>query len=51
MEIIKIHHPYHEDSIPKQPVVLALGFFDGVHKGHRTVINTAKRIAKEKTLV
>lgn len=48
MEIIKIHHPYHEDSIPKQPVVLALGFFDGVHKGHRTVINTAKRIAKEK---
>ena len=48
MEIIKIHHPYHEDIIPKEPVVLALGFFDGVHKGHRTVINTAKRIAKEK---
>lgn len=48
MEIIKIHHPYHEDIIPKEPVVLALGFFDGVHKGHRTVINTAKRISKEK---
>lgn len=50
MEIIKIHHPYHEDIIPKEPVVLALGFFDGVHRGHRTVINTAKQIAKEKNV-
>lgn len=50
MEIIKIHHPYKKESIPNEPVVLALGFFDGVHKGHRTVISTAKKIAKEKNV-
>lgn len=27
--------------------VLALGYFDGVHRGHRTVIERAKRLAKE----
>ena len=26
---------------------MALGFFDGVHKGHEKVIETAKRIAEE----
>lgn len=50
MEIIKIHHPYQKERIPSEPVVLALGFFDGVHKGHRTVISTAKKIAEEKNV-
>lgn len=48
MEIIKIHHPYKKERIPKEPVVLVLGFFDGVHRGHRTVISKAKKIADEK---
>ena len=26
---------------------LAIGFFDGLHKGHQTVINEAKRKAEE----
>ena len=26
MEIIKLHHPYEEGEIPKDKVVLALGF-------------------------
>jgi cytidyltransferase-like protein len=32
------------------PCVMALGFFDGLHNGHREVINTALRKAKEKDL-
>lgn len=48
MEIIKIHHPYRKEQIPNEPVVLALGFFDGVHRGHRTVISKAKEIAEKK---
>lgn len=30
--------------------VMALGFFDGIHFGHREVIKTALRIAKEKSV-
>ncbi|MBA9027144.1 MULTISPECIES: FAD synthetase family protein [Bacillaceae] len=33
-----------------EPSVIALGFFDGVHLGHRQVINEAIRIADEKKL-
>ncbi|WP_035052982.1 riboflavin biosynthesis protein RibF [Carnobacterium pleistocenium] len=45
MEIIKLHHPYRANEIPEDKVVLALGFFDGVHRGHREVIGRAKSIA------
>lgn len=48
MEIIKLHHPYTQDQIPAGDVVLALGFFDGVHKGHQEVIGRAKQLAAEK---
>ncbi|MCQ6279074.1 FAD synthetase family protein [Bacillus sp. EB600] len=34
-----------------RPNVMALGFFDGVHKGHREVIQTALVKAKEKNLL
>jgi riboflavin kinase / FMN adenylyltransferase len=33
-----------------EPCVMALGFFDGVHVGHRKIIETAKRLAKKKQL-
>lgn len=34
-----------------RPSVMALGFFDGVHKGHREVVQTALVKAKEKNLL
>ncbi|RSL33313.1 riboflavin biosynthesis protein RibF [Salibacterium salarium] len=37
---------YKPSSFPE--MVLALGFFDGVHVGHQEVIQTAKQIASEK---
>lgn len=33
-----------------KPCVIALGFFDGIHKGHREVIFAAAQIAKRKNL-
>ncbi|MBQ7623830.1 MAG: adenylyltransferase/cytidyltransferase family protein [Clostridia bacterium] len=30
--------------------VIALGFFDGVHKGHEKIIKTAAKIAEERAL-
>lgn len=48
MEIIKLRHPYEKSQIPSADVVLALGFFDGVHRGHQEVINRAKKIALKK---
>ncbi|MFE8699123.1 bifunctional riboflavin kinase/FAD synthetase [Cytobacillus sp. FJAT-54145] len=50
MEVIKIKHPHNIDKNEFQPMVLALGYFDGVHKGHQEVILTAKEIAHSKGL-
>lgn len=33
-----------------RPMVMALGFFDGVHLGHQQVINTARKYGREKNL-
>ena len=39
----KIPHEYMNSTV-------AIGNFDGVHKGHQAVINEAKKIQKLKTL-
>lgn len=48
MEVITIEHPqtFHPDDFP--PLSIALGFFDGIHKGHQAVIGTAVRKAEAK---
>ncbi|MFJ5713243.1 riboflavin biosynthesis protein RibF [Neobacillus sp. NPDC093127] len=51
METIYIQHPI-SDSVKRrmESCVIALGFFDGVHKGHQGIMQTAKEIAKRKQL-
>ncbi|GAX02979.1 riboflavin biosynthesis protein RibF [Secundilactobacillus pentosiphilus] len=50
MQVIQIHHPLTTAKVINQPVVLAMGFFDGVHLGHQAVINRARAIADERGL-
>ena len=48
MQIIELSHPYAKECIIQEPIVLALGFFDGIHLGHKEVITTAKKVAEER---
>lgn len=37
-------------ALANEPCVMALGFFDGIHLGHRELIETSKQIAQQKNL-
>ncbi|GLC87354.1 riboflavin biosynthesis protein RibF [Lysinibacillus piscis] len=44
MEVIHLKYPHQlQQKEGMQPYSLALGFFDGVHKGHQAVIKAAKK--------
>ena len=48
MQTIELSYPYAKECIIQEPIVLALGFFDGIHLGHKEVITTAKKVAEER---
>ena len=51
MEIINLEYPLVDSSLSScEPCVLALGFFDGVHQGHKRLIRSAKEIASKNKL-
>lgn len=51
IKTIQIKHPVSEVVWNEaEPCLIALGFFDGVHIGHRHLLQTAKKIAKRKKL-
>ncbi|MCZ0716777.1 riboflavin biosynthesis protein RibF [Aerococcus kribbianus] len=50
MEIINLHHPIDTKAIHQGPIVLALGFFDGVHKGHQKVLKAARQEASKRNI-
>ncbi|MFC0558560.1 bifunctional riboflavin kinase/FAD synthetase [Halalkalibacter alkalisediminis] len=47
MDTIYLNHPIDKGKLKIVPTVMALGFFDGVHKGHQAVISAAIDKAKE----
>jgi len=50
VEVYYLDHPHQmkQENIP--PLVMALGFFDGVHLGHQKVILAAKQVADKRGL-
>ncbi|TCP30862.1 riboflavin kinase/FMN adenylyltransferase [Scopulibacillus darangshiensis] len=50
METIHVQHPLNIERVNKEPCVMALGFFDGLHIGHQEIIRTAKKRAEERNL-
>lgn len=38
----------HENIQIREPIVAALGFFDGLHVGHMALVNEVERVSKEK---
>jgi riboflavin kinase / FMN adenylyltransferase len=47
LKVLTIHHPHSLAKTDFPPLVMALGYFDGIHLGHQKVISTAKKIADE----
>ncbi|WP_088105135.1 bifunctional riboflavin kinase/FAD synthetase [Halalkalibacter urbisdiaboli] len=47
MDIIYLQHPIEASTLKKRKSVMALGYFDGVHNGHKQVIQTASQKAKD----
>jgi riboflavin kinase/FMN adenylyltransferase len=50
MEVIHIQHPHNIEKNNMPEIAIALGYFDGVHRGHQKVILQAKAIAGQKGL-
>lgn len=47
MEIYRLRYPDQVEIEQQHAYSLAIGFFDGVHKGHQEVIRSAKKVADE----
>ncbi|MBS9338064.1 riboflavin biosynthesis protein RibF [Fructobacillus sp. M2-14] len=46
-ELYDIHYPLDENNFIATDQVIAMGYFDGVHRGHQAVIAEAKKKAEE----
>lgn len=47
MKTYRIDHTQFKNELSFKPAAMAIGYFDGIHMGHREVICTAKAIADE----
>jgi riboflavin kinase/FMN adenylyltransferase len=48
LEVIRLRFPLNIESDQYPPLAMAMGYFDGVHRGHQQVILEAKKQAEEK---
>ncbi|MRG85353.1 riboflavin biosynthesis protein RibF [Salinibacillus xinjiangensis] len=48
MEVINLEYPKQFNTESMEELALAIGYFDGVHKGHQKVINEAIQVGAEK---
>ncbi|CAH1850289.1 riboflavin biosynthesis protein RibF [Convivina intestini] len=49
-QVTHLHFPLKNFKPLAQKTVIAMGFFDGVHRGHQAVIQTAAKLAQERHL-
>lgn len=50
MKIYRLHYPHDQQELNLKPSAVAVGFFDGLHRGHEDVISRMEDIAEEKGL-
>ncbi|GAB3070053.1 bifunctional riboflavin kinase/FAD synthetase [Salinicoccus sesuvii] len=50
MKIYRLHYPHEQHELNLKPSAVAVGFFDGLHRGHQNVISKMEEIAREKGL-
>lgn len=50
MKVTELSYPHDLDKFDLPEAVCAIGFFDGIHKGHQKVIQTAVDLAKVKNM-
>lgn len=50
MKVIELKYPHTLIGNQQPASVSAIGFFDGIHKGHQKVINTAVSIAENEKI-
>lgn len=50
METIRLHHPQEKENMKLAPSAAAIGFFDGLHRGHQNVLDTMIAKAEENNL-
>lgn len=50
MEVIQVTHPIQAKQYIQEDIAIALGFFDGLHRGHQALIDTLHQVASERGL-
>ena len=50
MEVIEITHPIQPEQYIQEDIAIALGFFDGLHRGHQALIHKLDEVASSRGL-